>query len=105
MAFFHHPTKTLVLTDLIENYGDETAARLDWKMQIWWRFIFRMWNNPKPAPEYQMGWKDKAAAKQSLERMLAWNFERIIIAHGDLIDSDAKSVAMSAWRSILETRA
>jgi len=60
-----------------------------------------MWNNPKPAPEYQLGWKDRQAASRSLRRILSWDFDRIIIAHGDLIEKDAKEVALQAWRQPL----
>jgi hypothetical protein len=57
-----------------------------------------MWNKPKPAPEYQLGWKDKKAAGKSLQKMLEWDFERIIIAHGENIESDAKTKAHEAWK-------
>ena len=59
-----------------------------------------MWNNPKPAPEYQLGWKDKAAARDSLDKILHWDFERIVLAHGDLIEKNAKQIAQSAWRKV-----
>ena len=101
VAFFHRTTKTLILVDLIENYGDKTA-KINWVMLVWWKFVFRMWNHPKPAPEYQMGWKDKAAARQSLERILDWDFDKIIIAHGDLIEEEVLRIARTAWRAVLE---
>jgi hypothetical protein len=63
-----------------------------------------MWENPKPAPEYQLGWKDKKAARRSLMKILEWDFDRIIIAHGDLIEENARQVALNAWRRPLETR-
>ena len=62
-----------------------------------------MWENPKPAPEYQLGWKDKKAACRSLMKILEWDFDRIIIAHGDLIEENARQVALKAWRRPLET--
>jgi hypothetical protein len=52
-----------------------------------------MWANPKPAPEYRMGWSDRTAAANSLRRILAWDFQRIVLSHGDLIDHDAHAVA------------
>lgn len=97
VPFFHKPSKTLILVDLIENIGDSTP-HVDWKLKFWWKAVFHMWNEPKPAPEYQLGWKDKKAAKDSLERILEWDFERIIIAHGQNIDRDAAAVARRAWR-------
>ena len=97
VAFFHRALGTLVLTDLIENVGNETVD-VDWMMKFWWKAIFHMWNHPKPAPEYQMGYKDKAAVKASLERILAWDFRRIVVAHGDNVEENAKDVAREAWK-------
>jgi hypothetical protein len=96
VAFFHKPSKTLILVDLIENIGDHSSGA-SWKLKFWWKVVFQMWNEPKPAPEYQLGWKDRKAAKASLKRILAWDFERIIIAHGENIDRDAVAVARRAW--------
>jgi len=52
--------------------------------------MLHLWNNPKPAPEYQMGWVDKEAAKVTLEKVLEWDIDRIIIPHGDNIENDAR---------------
>jgi hypothetical protein len=58
IAFFHRVTRTLILVDLVENFTDRTP-RANWELKIWWKAVFQMWNNPKPAPEYQWGWRDK----------------------------------------------
>jgi len=97
VAFFHRPSKTLLLVDLIENFTDQTPD-VNWLLKLWWKAVFHMWDNPKPAPEYQMGWKDKVAASTSLQRILQWDFDKIILAHGDLIETDAKETALRAWK-------
>ena len=102
MAFFHKFTRTLILVDLIENFTDETED-VSWTLELWWKAVFHMWDNPKPAPEYQLGWKDKKAARKSLRRILDWDFTRIIISHGDLIEENAKEVALHAWRQPLSS--
>ena len=48
-----------------------------------------------------MGWKDKAAARKSLRKILDWDFDKIIMAHGDLIETDAKERAVEAWKKPL----
>lgn len=101
VAFLHRPSATLLLVDLIENIGDETPG-VNWVLKLWWKGLFRMWNRPRPAPEYQFGWKDKAAARESLRRILSWDFSRIVIAHGDLIEEDAKATARAAWKGVLQ---
>jgi hypothetical protein len=99
VVFFHRASKTLILTDLIENVTPETPGT-----NAYLRVLFRaigMWKRPTPAPEYRIGWGDKARVREGLTRILAWDFERVILAHGDLIAEDAKQVVAHAWRKIL----
>jgi hypothetical protein len=99
VAMLHRPSRTLLLVDVLENFTDATPG-VNWLV----RTVFKalgMWDVPTPAPEYRFAWKDRAAARESLERILAWDFERIVISHGDLVDRDAKDVARRAWRRIL----
>ena len=100
VAFFHRLSRTLILVDLIENFTDRTRG-VSWQLRLWWKVVFNMWNHPKPAPEYQLGWKDKKAAKRSLERILEWNFVQVVLAHGDLIAVDAQTVVREAWKTPL----
>jgi hypothetical protein len=100
VAFYHRLSRTLLLVDVIENFTDQTAGT-NWVLKVMFK-VLGMWNRPLPAPEYRMAWSDKAAARACLKRILEWDFERIIIAHGDLIEQDAKNVARLAWRRLLE---
>jgi len=36
-----------------------------------------------------------------MERILAWDFERVILSHGDIITRDARQVVTHSWRKIL----
>lgn len=99
VAFFHRASRTLLLVDLVENFTSATQGT-----NALLRILFRavgMWNVAKPAPEYRFGRSDKALVRASLERILAWDFERVILAHGDLIDRDAKEIVTRAWSSLL----
>lgn len=102
VAMLHRPSKTLLLVDAIEFFTDRTA-NVNWPVKAWFK-LFDMWNKPKPAPEYRMGWKDKAAARSSLEKILAWDFEHIVISHGDNITGNAKALARRAWTPPLERK-
>jgi hypothetical protein len=31
--------------------------------------------------------RDRDAARQSLERILTWDFDRVVVAHGDVLES------------------
>jgi hypothetical protein len=102
VAFFHRTSRTLILVDLVENFTPNTLGT-----NLFLRLTFRclgMWNRPGPAPEYRFGWGDKARVRDAMERILAWDFDRVIISHGDLITHDAKRVVADAWRKILGPR-
>ncbi|HYA35489.1 MAG TPA: DUF4336 domain-containing protein [Candidatus Binataceae bacterium] len=38
------------------------------------------------------------AARQALERIMSWNFDRLIVAHGDIVETGAKQAVENAWR-------
>jgi hypothetical protein len=99
VAFFHHASKTLILVDVVENVTAATPGT-NWLLRLLFRTI-GLWNTPGPAPEYRLGWGDKALVRQCMMRILDWNFERVILSHGDLITRDAKRVVAHAWRKIL----
>ena len=100
VALLHRPTRTLLLVDLVERFGDDTP-NINWVLRACMKLL-GMWNQPALAPEYRFaGWKDRAAARVALERILAWDFERVVIAHGDLVERDAKAVLRRAWRVTL----
>ena len=101
VAFFHKPSKTLILVDLLENIGDDYRYNAGLLLQFWWKYIFRMWNNPKAAPEYQMGWGNKNVVKNGLNKILSWDAERVIIAHGENIEKNANTILSTAWGRVL----
>jgi hypothetical protein len=101
VAMFHRASRTLILVDLIENFTDATPGT-GGALKFWFKHVFRMWNRPRPAPEYRLGWGDRRLAAQSLRRILAWDFQRIVLSHGDLVAHDAPDVAARAWASLLE---
>jgi hypothetical protein len=100
VAMFHRASRTLILVDLIENFTDATP-HVGGALKFWFKTVLGMWNNPRPAPEYRMGWGDRQAAARSLRRILAWDFQRIVLSHGDLVQSAAHEVATKAWSGIL----
>jgi hypothetical protein len=98
---FHRASRTLLLVDLIENFTDATP-HVGGALKFLFKHVLRMWNHPQPAPEYRFGWSDRPAAAGCLRRILAWDFQRIVLAHGDLVERDAAEVARQAWSRVLD---
>jgi len=102
VPLFHMPSRTLVLVDLLENIGDDYEHPTSRLLRFWWKGIFKMWNNPKAAPEYQLGWGDREAVRKGLVKVLGWNAERLILSHGNLVDRDVNDTLRKAWQSVLK---
>ena len=45
--------------------------------------------------------QDKTLFKSSIEHILTWNFERIILAHEDVIEDDAKHILTNSFSWLL----
>jgi len=95
-VFFHRASHTLVVADVFFNPSPEAPLRT--------RLIFRALSGLKPEPGMSKLFegiiKDRAAFTESIMQMLAWDFDRIIVAHGNIIESSGKAVA----RAILEKK-
>lgn len=89
----HRASRTLVLVDLVENFRDETPgtnALLRGLVRV-----MGMWGRPRPAPELR--WLRDEATRARLEELLAWDFDRAILAHGELLDHAPKDAIREAW--------
>jgi hypothetical protein len=81
----------------VENFTDDTPGT-NWALQFWMKWVFRMWNQPQPAPEYQLGWDNRRAVGHCLKRILAWDFQRVLLSHGEPIEKDAQHWVRMAWQ-------
>jgi hypothetical protein len=87
-VFFHRASKTLILTDLIENFeADKIKSPL-------WRFLIRIFGSMDPhgaAPRDMratfIGYKP--ALRRAVSQMIDWQPQRVIIAHGRWYDKNA----------------
>jgi hypothetical protein len=98
--FLHRASRTLVLTDLVENFHDRTPgtnAFLRGFMKV-----AGMWGHPRAAPELRLLTFHREPARHALEKLLAWDFDRATIAHGELLDRDPKAAIREAWSWILD---
>ncbi len=95
VVLFHRPSRTIYTADLVFNVHEASgllapiAMRL---MGIHNRFaVARMW-------KYWV--KDRAAFQHSIEQVLAWDFERIVMAHGDIVVEGGASMLERALRDV-----
>lgn len=87
VVFFHKPSGTLILTDLVENFPENYFSGIK-------SIIARMTGIVSPDGKTPLDWRlsflmGKSKARDSFSRLLAWNPKKIIIAHGECIEQNA----------------
>lgn len=84
VVFYHKLSKTLILTDLIENFDPET---LNW----WQRRLARFAGILHPNGKMPLDWRlslylgNRAKAQASFIRIATWDVENVILSHGRCI--------------------
>ncbi|WP_223292981.1 MULTISPECIES: DUF4336 domain-containing protein [Shewanella] len=90
-VFFHKKSKSLLVTDLIQNHSDACPSGFAGLMT---KCVFRPlgFKDHCIAPPLKMGFtiKDKSAFAQFINNIKAWNFDKIVVTHGDVISQNAK---------------
>jgi hypothetical protein len=91
VVFFHRASRTLICADMIFNLADHPS--------FFTRAVARLIGNRKPGPTFleRMLIRDRAAAREQIGRMLAWNADRIVLAHGAIIETGGHEVLRRAY--------
>ncbi|MFB6373092.1 MAG: DUF4336 domain-containing protein [Bradymonadaceae bacterium] len=87
VVFYHRPSCTLVTSDLFFNVHDPRSTFS--KLYYWANGVL---GKPGISSMVLLAYDDKQAARRSYEQLLDWDFERIVIAHGEIVDEDAHRV-------------
>lgn len=94
VVFFHRPSRTLLCTDLLFN-----IVHCDhWFTKLYLRLSGAL-GRPKQTIILRSTVRDKRAFAASMERILEWDFERIVLAHGEVIESGGREIfrEATAW--------
>lgn len=89
--------RTLIATDLAFNL--ESAAGLGERILLW---LDGALGGVRVSRILRTYIKDRAQVRAAFQRIFAWDFDRLIVAHGELLDQGAKTALRDAYR-FLET--
>ena len=98
VEFFHRASRTAIFTDLLQNLPHDWAPG--------WRGIVARLDgvcapNPGAPREWRAAFLNRRAARASLERILAWPIERVLIAHGEPVTADGAAFVRGAFQWLL----
>jgi len=95
VVFFHCKSRTVLFTDLIQHFppgwfGGMQAliARLDGMTGA----------EPQVPQKFRVAFNNRKAARASLERILAWPAEKVVMAHAEPVREDGRAFIERAFR-------
>lgn len=95
VVLFHRPSGTVLIADLLQQFPP------GW-FRGWRALIARLDLMVSPRPtvprKFRFAFTDRAAARASLRRILAWPSEKLLIAHGTPVTSGAQAFLAEAFR-------
>lgn len=95
-AFFHRDSRTLILTD--------TAFHFDGNFTFKTQLVARLLGiYGKLAPSFleKLASKETQKVKQSFQKVFEWDFDRVIMAHGSIVEIGAKQKLKQGYEQFL----
>jgi hypothetical protein len=93
--FFHKPSRTLIMGDFIQNFRFErnrpllnTLKRLGGILEG---------GVPRDLRLSFIGKRRRRLGRDAVRELLAWDFDKLVVAHGDLVTNDARSLVRRAF--------
>ena len=91
VVFFHRSSRSAIFTDLVFNVpADFKDARIFYTL-VGGRGQFG------PHRLIRMIIRDRKAARESVAKILEWDFDRVIVTHGDVLESGGKAKFAAAY--------
>ncbi|WP_020410579.1 DUF4336 domain-containing protein [Hahella ganghwensis] len=83
-VFFHLESRTLIVTDLIENFP---KAHFNWWQRVLAKGVGILAPNGKTPLDWRLSF-NKKQAKIHFEKMKSWAPDKIVLAHGNIIENN-----------------
>lgn len=92
VVFLHRSSRSLIVGDTCFNIrpGAPFLTRL-------WAWGPRLRPRVGPTAAFRLTVRDKAAARASIDRILEWDFDRLIVGHGEIIETGGKAAFREGW--------
>lgn len=95
-VFFHWPTRTLLLADLL--FHVRQARR--WRTRAFFA-VMGAYGDARQSRIWRWLVRDRASFGCSLRSILDWPVERVVVAHGERLEGNARQQLEDAWHAFL----
>ena len=97
IVFYHPASKTLIITDSAFNFDRSFPLTTQLAAKI-----LGSYEELKPYLLDKIASQDKQKLKQSIDKILAWDFQRVIMAYGTIADREAKEQLSAGYSWLLK---
>ncbi len=96
VVFLHRASRTLVVTDLVFNvrHSDAFATRLFMRLND-------VYGRCGPSRLLRALVRDRPALRASVEKILAWDFDRIVVTHGEVLERGGRDALRAGFAWLL----
>ena len=98
VVFFHRKSATVLFTDLVQQFPKDwfsgwraTVARLDLMTET----------EPAVPRKFRLMFRDRAAARTALARILEWPAQKVLMAHGTPVERDGRTFIARAFQWLM----
>lgn len=95
VVFLHLPSRTLILTDLLFHFGPETPLGTRAAM-----CALGVPPGPRVSP-LEWALMKRRIARREISEILDWDFDRIVLAHGAIVETGGKEALRRAYAWLL----
>ena len=98
VIFFHKTSRTVILDDLIQNHLPVKGKPL---RNTLFKLAGVLYPNGGVPLDARLSFIHRAVARRSLRKLLSWDFDKLIIAHGVCIETNAKAFIERAFQWLM----
>jgi Domain of unknown function (DUF4336) len=95
-VFFHSASRTLILTDTAFHFDDSFPSLTQFAARV-----LGGYKSLSPSLLERIATTEKEKVRQSVEKILCWDFERVIMAHGSIIEENGKEKFKQGYEQFL----
>lgn len=98
VVFYHRFSKTLIVADLLMNFTERASSLTKLVTRL-----MGIYGQPTLPLDFKHSSLQALRFQMSVKKLMEWDFQRIILAHGDIIPQNGKEVLRQAFEGLNET--
>lgn len=95
--FLHSASRTLIVTDSAFHFDAQSSPLLQLLARV-----LGIHGKLQASLLEKLALRDRKQAKETMQTILSWDFDRVIMAHGSIIETDGKAQLKAGYEWLLE---